>query len=79
MAERTDRSSSDMLAKIASDDSLPVQTRADAAAGLAKLAGDYSAVLNRLSLPRQPNELQEEGKRLTRRTWSREPGRPAQR
>ncbi len=78
LAERTDRSSSDMLAKIASDDSLPVQTRADAAAGLAKLAGDYSAVLNRLSLPHQPNELQEEGKRLTRRTWSREPGRPAQ-
>jgi putative heme-binding domain-containing protein len=78
LAQRTDRASSDALAEIASDDSLPVSTRADAIASLAQHAGEYAAIINTLALPREPKELQNEAKRLTRRTWSREPGRPAQ-
>lgn len=56
------------LSSIAADDSLSVQTRADAIAGLARNAGEYSSVLNKLGLPRQPEVLRQEARRVLKRT-----------
>jgi putative heme-binding domain-containing protein len=77
LAQRTDPTSVDALAKIASGETIPLPTRADAIASLAPHAGQYASLLNRLSLPREPKVLQEEVKRLSRRSWNREEDRPA--
>jgi hypothetical protein len=72
LAARSTPAALEQLAKIAGDESLLVQTRADAAAGLARNAGRYAAVLIKLSLPRQPQELRQEARRVLRRTWNNE-------
>ena len=43
--------------------------RADALAGLVKNAGEYSALLNKLALPKQSDILRNEAKRIVRRNW----------
>ncbi len=62
----------DQLAKVAADESLALQTRADAIAGLARNAGQYAAVLNKLALPRQPEVVQQEARRVLKRSWRNE-------
>ncbi|WP_345687060.1 PVC-type heme-binding CxxCH protein [Novipirellula caenicola] len=54
----------DELAKIASNESIDEQTRADAIAGLSPKAASYAGLINRLSLPKQPAVLQVETKRI---------------
>ncbi|MCH5377360.1 MAG: c-type cytochrome, partial [Planctomycetes bacterium] len=76
LAQRADRDALNTLAAIAGDDSIPLQTRADAAAGLSRNAGEYASVLNQLSLPRQPAPLREEAKRVLRRKWGQETNLP---
>ena len=69
LSARAAKSALEQLAKIAADASLPVQTRADAVAGLARNAGEYATVLNKLALPRSPDVLRREARRVLRRTW----------
>jgi putative heme-binding domain-containing protein len=69
LAARGTRPALEQLARIAADESLAVQTRADAAASLGRNAGEYAAVLNRLALPRQGEILRQEARRILRRTW----------
>lgn len=76
LAERNDGRSLDALSSIAAAESLPIATRADAASGLAKNAGQYAALLNRLAEPRQPQELRDEVKRVLRRSPNQQ-ARPA--
>jgi putative heme-binding domain-containing protein len=78
LSERGDQGTLDALASIAKNEAIPEQTRADALASLSQVAGQYARVLHSLSLPSQPAALRQEAKRMTRRTWLREPQRPAQ-
>ncbi len=69
LGARGDDTATDLLADIASDDRFDVQTRADALAGLSRKAGQYAAVVHTTSLPRQPEVLKQEAKRIRNRTW----------
>ncbi len=77
LSERGDQNTFDVLASIAKNDTIPEQTRADALASLSKVAGQYARVVNSLSLPSQPDALRDEARRMSRRTWMREPQRPS--
>jgi len=52
---------------MAADASLDIQTRADALAGLSRMAGLHSAIINRSSLPRQNEALRNEARRILNR------------
>ena len=64
----------EMLAEIAMDEALDVETRADALASLAGNASEHARVINKLSLPRQPQVLQTEAKRIIDYSASRQSG-----
>ena len=70
LSARATQSSMKQLASIAMADSLPVQVRADAVAGLAKNAGEFASAVNKASLPMQPEALRQEAQRVLRRGWS---------
>ncbi len=70
LVSRGTKSASDQLATIASDELFDVQTRADALAGLARQAGTYAALVNKLSRPVQPDVLRQEAERILKRTWA---------
>jgi hypothetical protein len=57
----------DVLSKLAANEELDVQTRADALAGLSRRAGEYSEVLRRLSLPRANEVVRSESQRMLKR------------
>ncbi|WP_372717513.1 PVC-type heme-binding CxxCH protein [Novipirellula sp.] len=63
VARGTDHSF-DELANIAANEMVDEQTRADAIAGLSPKAASYAAIINRLSLPKQPAILRAEAKRV---------------
>ncbi len=58
----------DQLAKLAMAESVDLETRADAIAGLARNAGPHAVVLNKMSLPRQPEVLRREALRVLKQT-----------
>ena len=64
LVARGTESSFDELAKIAANETIDEQTRADAVAGLAPKAASYAKTINRLSSPKQPSVLREETKRV---------------
>ena len=70
LTARASESAADALAAVAADESLDAETRADALAGLARRAGTYATLLNKLSVPRQPESLRDEAKRIRNRTWT---------
>ena len=70
LAAKATRPALEQLAKIANDESLSAQTRADAVAALTRNAGEYASVLNKLGLPRQPEGfLRQEARRVLKRAW----------
>ncbi len=68
LAARDSDAARDQLAAVATETTIDIQTRADAMAGLARHAGKYASVLNRLALPRQPEGLRAEALRVLQRT-----------
>ncbi|WP_197452389.1 PVC-type heme-binding CxxCH protein [Rosistilla carotiformis] len=56
------------LAILASTESVDLQTRADAIAGLARNAGPHGMVLNQMALPRQPDVIRREAERVLKQT-----------
>lgn len=69
LAARGSDSALNQLAAIAADDSFDLQTRADALAGLSRNAGPHAALINSLSLPKQPEVLRTEARRIRSRSW----------
>lgn len=67
LAARQTDLAGDALAILAADETLDLQSRADALAGLARTAGRHSAIINRLSLPRQAEVLRTEANRILKR------------
>lgn len=66
------------LARLVEAESLPAQTRADALATLAGEASRHARLLSRMRLPRQPEPLRQEAKRLFQRgTDATDPRKPA--
>ncbi len=57
------------LAAIAANDLVDLQTRADALASLASHAGEYSSLINKMALPKQPLETRQEAARIRKRAW----------
>ncbi len=77
VARGTD-SANEQLASIAANESLDVQTRADAVAGLAQKAASFASVVNKLTIPRQPAELRQEALRVRNQNVRRDnPARPS--
>ncbi len=72
LSARESESARRELAAIALEESIDLQTRADAAASLARNAGEHSALLNRLVLPRQHEVLRSEARRILKRSWDEE-------
>ncbi|EMI15730.1 membrane-bound dehydrogenase domain-containing protein [Rhodopirellula maiorica SM1] len=64
LAARGTDSSFDELAKLAANETVDEQTRADAIAGLSSQAANYAAMINRSSLPKQPAAVRAEAKRV---------------
>ncbi|QDS87363.1 Cytochrome c [Rosistilla ulvae] len=56
------------LAKLATTERVDLETRADAIAGLARNAGPHAVVLNKMSLPRQPEVLRREALRVLKQS-----------
>lgn len=69
LTARGGESALSILANIANNPALSTATRADAVAGLARNAGQYAAVLRQLALPRQPDEVRQEARRVLQRGW----------
>jgi len=62
-----------LLAEIAANETIHVEVRADAIAGLSRSAASHAAALNRFSLPKQNEIIRREARRVLRR----EPDDPA--
>ncbi len=78
LASRTDETTYAILAELAADETIAVETRADAAAALAPQAAKFAAVLNRLALPRQKEPLRQEANRILQRGGQRDaPSKPS--
>ncbi|MGI9474810.1 MAG: PVC-type heme-binding CxxCH protein [Rubripirellula sp.] len=70
LAARESESAMQALAALAEDESVDDETRADALASLSKQAGTFASLINRMSIPRQPDSLRKEAKRIRNRTWT---------
>jgi putative membrane-bound dehydrogenase-like protein len=68
LAARGTKSSLDRLAVVAADEMLHEQVRADAVAGLAKNAGEYSSLVDKLSRPGVNPVIRNEVARIQQRT-----------
>ncbi len=76
LAARGGKAALDQLASIAADERFDLQTRTDALAGLSRNAGSYAALINRASLPKQPETLRVEARRMQKRNWGADESRP---
>lgn len=65
------KDSEQVLAAIAADVSTDIQTRADAIASLADKASEYAKLINQAALPKQPEALRIEARRIINRGISR--------
>ncbi|MCA9139627.1 MAG: c-type cytochrome [Planctomycetales bacterium] len=76
LAARGGESAANQLAAIADDQAFDVQTRADALAALSRNAERHASLINKSSLPKQPNEIRTEARRIRNRNWATEETRP---
>ncbi len=67
LAARQNEDAGNALAGLAANEKLDNPTRADALAGLSRNASSHAAIINKLSLPRQPKVLRTEANRILNR------------
>ncbi len=67
LAERASPSAMQLVATIVADESMNLQVRADAIGALARHASEFSPLLNKSSIPRQPDVIRREAKRVLKR------------
>ena len=78
LVSRGKQSAQRMLAKLAANESLDSNSRADAVAGLASVAGEHAQLLQMLSLPKQSDSLvRQEAGRVLKRSWHHQTALPA--
>lgn len=67
LVARGSDAATELLGKIAGDESIDAESRADAIAGLSRQAASHAATLNRLALPKQNATIRREARRVLRR------------
>lgn len=76
LAARGGESAINQLASVAEDESFDLQTRADALAALSRNAGRFARLINKASLPKQPNVIRIEARRIRNQSWATGQPRP---